>query len=365
MAVLWVFLGHAGLAEWGIPGNLGVTVFFFLSGYLITTLLRIEFEKTGGVNLTAFYLRRTLRIFPPMYLVLAGASILCLTGVIEGSLQLDAVLAQMFHLTNYYIIGEGWWDGRAPGTWVYWSLAVEEHFYLVFPLFYLALLRLVPSRSRQMLVLIGLCGLVLTWRLVLVWWLGAGKDRTYVATDTRVDSILFGCILAVYGNPGLDPTRIQARWLKSILVPLGIVGLLVSIAVRSPQFQETWRYTLQGLSLYPLFIVAVGYPTWGPCRLLNVRWIRFVGSLSYSLYLMHTTVIFGVQTLTSWHPIVQGVAALGLSLALATAMLYAIEKPCAGLRKRLSRIETRGRRAGGAPGADEPSTAPSPMPATA
>src|SRR5688572_21709228 len=74
MSVLWVFFAHAGLAEWGVPGNLGVTVFFFLSGYLITTLLRIEFERHGSISLGAFYLRRTLRIFPPMYLTLAIAS---------------------------------------------------------------------------------------------------------------------------------------------------------------------------------------------------------------------------------------------------------------------------------------------------
>jgi peptidoglycan/LPS O-acetylase OafA/YrhL len=365
LAVGWVFLAHAGLAEWGIPGNLGVTVFFFLSGYLITTLLRIELERTGGVNLTAFYLRRSLRIFPPMYIVLAVASILCFAGVIEGSLAPDAVLAQLLHLTNYYIVAEGWWTGRAPGTWVYWSLAVEEHFYLVFPVFYLALLRLLPSRSRQALTLVGLCGVVLAWRLVLVWWLGADKDRTYVATDTRVDSILFGCILAIYGNPALDATRITGRWLKTLLVPLGILGLLVSIAIRNPQFQETWRYTLQGLALFPLFIVAVRYPEWGPCRLLNVRWVRFVGSLSYSLYLMHTTVIFGVLTWTTWHPVLQGVVSLGLSLALATAMLYAVERPCAALRKRLSRIERRGGLGHPTAGPDQPPTAPAPAPSTA
>jgi peptidoglycan/LPS O-acetylase OafA/YrhL len=196
---------------------------------------------------------------------------------------------------------------------------------------------------------------------VLVWWLGAGKDRTYVATDTRVDSILFGCILAIYGNPALDATRITGRSLKALLVPLGIVGLLVSIAVRNPQFQETWRYTLQGLALFPLFIVAVRFPTWGPCRLLNLRWVRFVGSLSYSLYLLHTTVIFGVQTLTSWHPIIQGIVSLGLSLLLATAILYAVERPCAALRKRLSRIESREREG---TGLEEPSTVPTPVPST-
>jgi peptidoglycan/LPS O-acetylase OafA/YrhL len=358
--VLWVFLAHAGLAEWGVPGNLGVTVFFFLSGYLITTLLRMEIEKSGGINLRAFYLRRVLRIFPPMYLVLAIASILCFVGVLEGSLELDAVLAQVFHLTNYYIVSAGWWDGRAPGTWVYWSLAVEEHFYIVFPVFYLALLRLMPSRHRQLLVLLGLCAMALAWRLVLVLWFDASKDRTYVATDTRVDSILFGCALAIYGNPTLDSSRISDRWWKAVLVPLGIIGLALSIIIRHPQFQETLRYTIQGLALVPLFVVAVRYPEWGPCRALNIGWLRFVGALSYSLYLMHTTVIFGVQAWIPGHPVLQGGFALGISLVLAVLIYYAVELPCANLRRRLSRVERRQR-----DGTDDPVPTPNVAPVPA
>ena len=339
-SVLWVFLGHAGLADWGVPGNLGVTVFFFLSGFLITTLLRMEFDASGGISLGAFYLRRTLRIFPPMYLVQALASGLTFVGAIEGSLQPQAVLAQVLHLTNYYVIYAGWWEGRAPGTWVFWSLAVEEHFYLAFPLAYLFLRRFVPSRSRQMLVLIGVCAAVLAWRLVLVFGLDAIKERTYIATDTRVDSILFGCILAVYGNPVLDPTWVSARWWKLFWLPLGVVGLLASIGIRNPQFQETFRYTLQGLALFPLFVVAIRYPDWAPCRLLNLGWVKFIGVLSYSLYLLHTTVLFAVEQWTRmvWHPLIQGSVALAVCLLLAVAIYYLVEQPCARLRRRLSRV---------------------------
>src|SRR5256885_153939 len=155
-SVMLVFAAHSGLKD-RVPGNFGVTVFFFLSGYLITTLLRVEHDRTGAISLRGFYLRRILRIFPPYYLVLAIATALMLTGALPGPrLQLDALAAQALYLTNYYIIGHGWWDGRAPGTWIFWSLSVEEHFYLVFPLLYLLLLRLLPSRSRQALVLAGL-----------------------------------------------------------------------------------------------------------------------------------------------------------------------------------------------------------------
>lgn len=339
-AVLLVFSAHAGLNE-RVPGNFGVTVFFFLSGYLITSLLRIEFDRTGRISLRDFYLRRVLRIFPPFYLVLVGASTLCFFGWLEGFLTPDALLAQMFNLSNYYIIGNGWWDGRAPGTWVYWSLAVEEHFYLFFPVVYLLLRRYLPSRRKQALVLLGLCLAVLAWRCVLVFGLDVAKDRTYVASDTRVDSILWGCALAVYANPVLDAVRIAERWLKFFWVPLGLVGLLLSFLARDQRIEESIRYTLQGLALVPLFIAAIQYPNWGPFRILNVSWVKFIGLLSYSMYLLHPTVMYAVHQYTVWHPFAQGVTSLALTIAIALAIHYGVEKRCAYLRRKLSSADRR------------------------
>jgi peptidoglycan/LPS O-acetylase OafA/YrhL len=338
-AVMLVFVAHAGLND-RVPGSFGVTAFFFLSGYLITTLLRMEFDRTGAISLRAFYLRRSLRIFPPMYLVLLGATALTLSGLMDGAIQPGAFAAQAFYLSNYYIVQHGWWDGRAPGTWIYWSLAVEEHFYFIFPLLYIGLRRWLPSRMRQTVVLFGLCAAVLAWRLVLVYALGAGHDRTYVASDTRVDSILFGCVLAVWANPvlDLDKSRISDRWWKWALFPLGVGGLLISYLIPGEAFGETFRYTLQGLSLLPLFAIAVRYPDWGIFSLLNHPWVRYVGVVSYSIYLMHPTVLYMVHEWTPWNGVVQGALSLALTLALSTAMYRLVEQPCARLRKRLSRI---------------------------
>jgi peptidoglycan/LPS O-acetylase OafA/YrhL len=335
-AVSLVFVAHAGLNE-RVPGSFGVTAFFFLSGFLITTLLRMEFDRTGGVSFRAFYLRRALRIFPPMYLVLFAASALTVGGVLNGSFGVIAFAAQSLYVTNYYIVQNGWWVGLAPGTWIYWSLAVEEHFYLVFPLLYVVLRRWLPGRGRQALALLGLCAAVLVWRLLLILVLGADHDRTYVASDTRLDSILYGCVLAVCANPVLDATRVSARLWKLVLFPLGLAGILVSYLISSPAFADTARYTLQGLSLLPLFAVAVRYPDWGPMRILNLRWVRLVGVLSYSIYLMHPTVLYAVHQWTPWHPLLQGALAAGLTLGLAGLMYRYVERPCGRLRKRLSR----------------------------
>lgn len=337
-AVMLVFVAHAGL-KGKVPGEFGVTVFFFLSGYLITTLLRVEHDQTGWISFRAFYLRRVLRIFPPFYLALGAATVLWLVGGLPGPpFRLDGLLAQGLFLTNYYIVLHGWWDGHAPGTWIFWSLAVEEHFYLAFPLVYLLLLKFVRGRGRQALVLAGLCAAVLAWRLVLVLALGAGKDRTYVATDTRIDSILFGCILGVFANPVLDRARVGDGVLRYVLVPLALLGLAASFVIRDPRFQETTAYTVQGICLFPLFIAAVRSASWGPFRLLNLGWVKFVGVLSYSIYLVHPAVLWGVDRWAHSLPgLAQALLGLAITLAIAYGIYLAVEKPAARLRRRLSR----------------------------
>jgi peptidoglycan/LPS O-acetylase OafA/YrhL len=111
---------------------------------------------------------------------------------------------------------------------------------------------------------------------------------------------------------------------------------LVSFLIRNQDFQETFRYTLQGLSLFPIFVVAVRYPTWSLFRVLNIGWVRFLGLLSYSFYLVHPTVLFGVHQWTPWPAPVQGGVSLAVSLALAAGIYHLVEKPAARLRRRLT-----------------------------
>jgi len=338
VSFLLVFVAHAGMED-RVPGGFGVTVFFFLSGYLITTLMRMEQEERGTVSLKAFYLRRALRILPPFYLVLIAATIGTAVGILPGSVKASAVEALALHWGNYWIITHGY-DGPPSGTGVYWSLAVEEHFYLVFPVLFIALGRKLKARSRQAMVLYALCGLVLAWRCWLVYGLHVPMDRTYMGSDTRVDSILFGCALAVYGNPMIDgPSRFpEAAW-KWVLVPLALVVLLLTFVLRGPGFRETLRYTIQGAALTSIFVAAIRYPRWLLFRPLNMRVASFLGTLSYSLYLVHYALIGVVQARVPVNPVVQGVLALGASIGVSWAIYRLVEKPCAKLRRRLSRVE--------------------------
>jgi len=330
-----VFTSHAGVHA--VPGGFGVTVFFFLSGFLITTLMRIEYERTRKVGFGRFYLRRALRILPPFYLVLLSATALAAVGFVRGPLRWQGVMAQVLHYANYRVVFHPGAEGFARGTGVYWSLAVEEHFYLLFPLGYSLLRRAEASGRRQATVFLTLCGLILAWRCLLFFAFGASEDRTGMASDTRFDSILFGCALAVYGNPVLDRSRIGDGAWEWGLLPLGLAGLMASFVFRGDAFRQTFRYTLQGVCLVPVFVCAMRFPRSPVGRVLNLRPLAFVGVLSYSLYLIHQVVLYAVASHAGGRLGVPAIAlvSLAITLALAWGVYEAIEKPCARLRRRL------------------------------
>lgn len=334
VAVLIVFLSHAGF-DTIVPGGLGVTIFFFLSGYLITTLMRLELERTGRVNLRHFYVRRLLRIWPSFYLVLIIGAALTSLNVIQGKIDLSAFLAQLLHFANYQQI---FWGGNVtPGSGVFWSLAVEEHFYLFFPLIYLAISNRRSAKSAFS-ILMALCLIFLGWRLCLIWLLDSSHYHTFYSSDTRFDSLLFGCGLAIYKNPVIDTSEQPGeKQLKYFFLPIGIALLIFTLLYRAESFRETFRYTIQGVALYPIFIAAINYPNWWPFRLLNSMAARFVGVLSYSLYLVHHTVIIvAFQYLHDYAMPIKVLVALFVSLLFAYAIYVFVEAPLVRFRKKFS-----------------------------
>ncbi|MGB6452347.1 MAG: acyltransferase, partial [Steroidobacteraceae bacterium] len=300
ISFLLVFAAHAGLERF-VPGGFGVTIFFFLSGYLITSLLRSEYARTGAINLRHFWMRRALRILPPFYLVLIAAIAGTLIFDPPGTLSASGVAAQLLHVSNYWIAAHGY-AGLPNGTGVYWSLAVEEHFYLLFPWLYILMQKRGLSRRNQAYLLWGLCAAVLLWRCVLVFGWHPPSDRTYLASDTRIDSILFGCALAVWCNPVLDaPVLNERRW-RVAWVPVALAVLVGCLLYRAPAFRETVRYSLQGIALTVFFTAVIRYPRWLAFRLLNNRVADFLCSLSYSLYLLHFTVIAAMVAVLPYLP---------------------------------------------------------------
>jgi peptidoglycan/LPS O-acetylase OafA/YrhL len=333
-AILLVFAGHAGLPI-PVNGSSGVTAFFFLSGYLITTLLRREQEGTGRVSVGAFYLRRTLRIFPPMYAALLLAVLLAVTGVIADDLSGPAQAATALHLTNYWIIVEGR-DGLVSTIYALWSLAVEEHFYLVFPVLFIGLSRLSSSRRLQAAVLTTICIGMLGWRLLLSSE-GATFDRLYLATDTRADGILWGCVLALVANPCMDRIPGSRRLWSYGALPLGLV--LFWYGQHLPgQLALTVGFTVQAVALALMLTAVVRFPTCWAGKILNWKPIAVLGVLSYSFYLLHRIPLVGLEEWTRldrW-----SVAAGGFAITVIGSLVFywGIEKPSVRLRRRLTRV---------------------------
>jgi peptidoglycan/LPS O-acetylase OafA/YrhL len=294
VSVLIVVLSHVGLGH-VVPGGLGVTIFFFLSGYLITTLLLKEYDRCRDISIAKFYIRRSLRLGPPLLITLAVAYSLVWAGWLPGGVSWQGFAAQVFYMANYYYL---FWDpGQTTpkGTGVLWSLAVEEHFYLVYPFLFFVLKRwLAPSRVGW--VLMALSCVVLAWRYVLVGQPGFQAERTFYATDTRIDSIMWGCILALLANPWQGQAAQGTPNVKDwVGLGAGLVLLGVSLIVRDTTFRETFRYTVQGIALMPVFHFVVKYPQALPSRPLNWPFMMRLGVYSYAMYLIHFVIIFFLQ----------------------------------------------------------------------
>src|SRR5215471_18304083 len=291
ISVLLVMLGHSGL-EGLAPGGLGVTIFFFLSGYLISTLMLAENERTSGIDILRFYARRILRLMPALFISLAIAYGLTYAGWLSGSITTAGMTAQLLYFANYYGLFFDPGNTVPDGTGILWSLAVEEHFYIFYPLI---MILLVGSRLRPRTIgaLLGIgCVVILAWRIYLVQLPDFVTNRTYSASDTRIDSIIYGCILGVVMNPMRKlhhaDTMSFGQW---AILATAAGTLLVTLLYRHTAFRETIRYSLQGLALMPLFYFAVRFSNNQLFRHLNSRLAIALGTYSYAIYLIHYVVI--------------------------------------------------------------------------
>jgi peptidoglycan/LPS O-acetylase OafA/YrhL len=331
VSITIVILSHAGLGK-VVPGGFGVTIFFFLSGYLITTLLRREETASGKISLSKFYMRRVFRIFPPMYGALLLGIVATYLNLLPNQVNFFPTLFQALHLTNYYSFwGEG---AMIKGTGILWSLAVEEHFYLVFPMICFILLKPLSLKSRA-LGLAVICALVLLWRYYLVVKMGVSTHRTYYGTDTRIDSILFGCIMGLFHNPVLDRKLNFSLWQSMFILALSGAMLVFSFAYRDPIFRETARYTLQGIALFPIFYLSITRSEDAIFRWLNLRPIRFIGVLSYSLYLVHHMCLLSIgYTFPELGKLPAALLGIVAAVFITLAFYYFLEQPSAKMRKK-------------------------------
>ena len=302
---------------------------------MITTLMRIEHARNGGISYRGFYLRRLLRLMPPLFIVVAAAGLLALASVIDGGFTSGGLFSALFYFGNYHVIAHDF-DGMPAGLGVVWSLAIEEHYYLFYPPLAALLLRL-GRVGLSVTVLSAFCAAVLAWRYWLVFH-GGSEAYLTMATDTRVDAILIGCLLALARNPWLDPVP-APNALKDWGVAAACVAVLVgTLLYRDEVFRLTARYTLQSVAIAPLIYLAVARADRLPFRWLNARPLVYIGTISYTVYLSHHLILLGLAK--HWPQLGWvGLTLVGavLTLVVAEPMRRWVEQPCASLRKRLHR----------------------------
>ncbi|MFZ6772451.1 acyltransferase family protein [Undibacterium sp. SXout7W] len=313
VSILLVLFSHAWLGHI-IPGGLGVTIFFFISGFIITRLMIEEWDSTGTISIKKFYIRRFFRLMPALVVfVLLSLAVMMVAGVQWRWVEL---LSVFFYYANYYGIFIGFsGDALPPPLSITWSLAVEEHFYMLFPFFFLTVIA-IPKRF--FLISISILLIALMWRVYLAY--GVGLEhlphyRIYKATDTRADSIVYGVCLSFL----LARVPASFAWLSQKRTVLtGVVLMLFSLLYRNEEFRETFRYSIQGIALTCLFCYLVLTPTFAS-QILSHRFFVYIGKISYSLYLYHW-LVFGV--ITMWLPDLGLYFRIGLMLFLSFVLAH-------------------------------------------
>jgi peptidoglycan/LPS O-acetylase OafA/YrhL len=317
----------------GVPGGwIGVDLFFVLSGYLITSILLREYEREGRMSLARFYFRRVLRLTPALLFLLGVYSIAPPFNRQPGHLM--PVLYSILYIMNW-ISSFGLDRPQLLGHT--WSLGVEEQFYLIWPILLVFILGSF-SKRRSLLIVTILIALVLIWRVFLVRH-GATRVRTSYGFDTRVDTILIGCVLAIWlrnAAPGNQVIKWVAR--SSPILVMSLVMLTFTLDWSSAAM-NSFGFTLLGV-WGAAIIVAVVTP--GPNLLktiLNWRPLIALGGISYGVYLWHFPILHVLDGYLQ-DPISlffgTGVASIGI----AALSYHVIEKPFLRLKLRYSIDET-------------------------
>lgn len=314
------------------PGGLGVYVFFVISGFLITRLLLAEHKTTGHVSLPSFYFRRVLRLFP--VIIVFTLVILGLHLWLGRPIDLLEPASGLAYFANYLY---AWMDRNGVATQmpfgIFWSLSVEEHFYILFPV----TLILAGANPRRLLWLLGgLCLGCLGLRCVMaaIHPEYANSLTFYTESQYRLDSIAFGVILALTCETAAGRRMIQRHAGPGAAIA-GAAVLLGTLLVRDPWFRGTLRYSLQGVALAVIIAAVLFSPRLAPVqRILNTAVLVWIGRLSYSIYIWHEGVASFVpkQGLSHWQITLIDLSA---TLVVATVSYYGVEQPFLKLRHRL------------------------------
>jgi len=343
LAVIAVIVDH--LFNWPGGGFVGVDVFFVISGFLITGLMLREHERTGRISWKSFYRRRIKRIMPAAVLVMGvtvGVSYLVFLSNQFSSILSDAIWSALF-LSNWHFaaIGTDYWQADGPISPLrhFWSLAVEEQFYIVWPILMVAIFALLAKRSPRIAKLALFTVMAALAVASFVWALNETATNptvAYFSTFSRAWELALGSLLAVAGPLfGRMPEQ-----LRTVLSYVGFAGIVASIFLISSTsaFPAPWAaLPVVGSGL----VIAAGIggiPRWIPVLTNPVS--VYLGKVSYSLYLWHFPVVIFFTTLAPSGTISFALWVLGITLYLSIASFHLVEDPI----RRSSWLESRAKK---------------------
>jgi peptidoglycan/LPS O-acetylase OafA/YrhL len=335
IAVLAVFVYHFHNGGGWLPGGfLGVDVFFVISGYLITSLLLSEFRKEGRVDLVAFWLRRARRLLPAVGVLIAVVMVL---GAFFDFGQISTLrgqaLASMAYVTNWDLIlsHQSYFQEFArPSLFRHlWSLAVEEQFYLLWPLVFAACM---TRFGHRRLVVGVIAGAIASSLLMAILFDPANPNRVFYGTDTRATPLLIGVALAFFWNPErLKPkTGPLAPYALDAIGTFGLLMILITFLTVHDYDLSLYHGGFLLLSLWTaLLIAALAHPAARLGRVVGNPGARWLGLRSYSFYLWHWPVLEltrpGIDV--PLHGPVLFALQLGATLALADLSYRYVEQP--------------------------------------
>ncbi|MGX7111862.1 acyltransferase family protein [Gemella cuniculi] len=303
IAVIAVIIYHIDVNY--LPGGfLGVDLFFVLSGYLISSLIIKEYKKTGTLNLYNFYVRRARRLLPAVYfmITIVLVFITLFNGVLLRKSHLDAVFGYVYSSNWWYIFHKlNYFDtfgAQSPFKHL-WSLAIEEQFYMFFPLIFLLFNRKVKNKEGSYAlnnnfkyIILGLIFISLVVHIVLFDI--NNISRIYFGTDTRAFSLLVGVIGAIiYPIDKLfQKVTLKENIIYSLISMVSLV-IFVLIMIFTSEY-NTWLYRggfLLVAVLALIIIISSGHQNTMFSRILSFKPLVFIGKISYSLYLWHFPIV--------------------------------------------------------------------------
>jgi len=312
-----------------IPGSLGVSCFFVLSGFLITYLMLKEYAETGALSIPAFYARRALRIFPAYYVFIALTFLIAY--VRHGAWPISLSVTALTYTVNYYIATEHIASGIAHA----WSLAVEEQFYLLWPI---AVLLLLPKGRQAMVgwLVTAIVGVML-WRSWLTLTYPERQLWAYHAFDTRADSLAMGCLLAAVAETTRF-SRFAAVVTRAAWQPLVTLALLLaSYFGLSQAARYAVGFTIEAALLTLLLVQVLAL-----CRTPLWSWLRWrpvvaIGVISYPIYLYHSIAISSAMHLPLDNIWLRRFIGVMIAMSAAAASYWIIERPFLKIKSRFQR----------------------------